>query len=112
MKFPQPQLHPKENTQEPLPFSARDLRIKKVLDDAPDILSTPEWREFRREIKIFVHYLQDKYGAEAHKHTILHVLTASSFFPGDGVEMEDDFSGEDSVELFVNKLAEKYGLKN
>ena len=65
-----------------------------------------ETDRFQIELIEYVAYLRRKY-ADAEKYAMFHVLGGSSIDPKIGVTNED-FPGDDSVEGFLEKLAEKY----
>lgn len=92
------------------PLSERDQRIKKILTDTREIFAgSRETRfAFQDEILQRYNYLKSKYSDYADR-TSLHVLIDSGLPASYPQAIEDDFPGEDSVEKFVNYLAEKYG---
>ena len=59
------------------------------------------------KIVSFAQGLKEKYGKEVDKYALFHALTLSDFSEGDCESL--DFSGEDSVEKFIESLEKRQG---
>lgn len=114
MKPPQPpqmpQLQPKETRAlEPIPAKYVELQKKwEIFRDSLIDISFEDYRKLNKEIAEFANKLREKYGEESRKYVVWHLLSKAGYYAGEGVDIEDDFPGEDSVVTFILKSIEKY----
>ena len=66
-----------------------------------------KFNEYRNKINKQIEYLTDKYKPNALNYASLHILSGSTPVSAFGAT-NNDFPGEDSVEKFINDLAESY----
>ena len=106
---PQPgQQKPAREQGQVVPISERNKRIQAIIESFYETLGEEQLEQFLEEFTARVKYLRGKY-PDHDQRTILHAVSFSGSYPSDGVTIEDDFPGDDSVEKFVNHLAQKYG---
>ena len=95
-----------KNSQEPMGFSEKAQRIKAVLLELYETTSTENVIKIMDEIAEFQRRLVKKY-PRAMDYALLHALIGSTLIKK-GIYTYEDFPGDDSVEKFMNDLAEKY----
>ena len=90
-------------TKEPSPSE----KIKEKLNALYLINDFERMTEFQTEIANRAKYLKQKYPDHV-KRRVMHTLSGSGFFQDESDIIEEDFSGDDSVEKFIDYLTKKY----
>lgn len=93
-----------------MPFSPKNQAIQDKKTELFNLLPQEKIRELIKEINDRAVYLQDKY-PDHRKREVFHIISGSGFRYDQPPDLsQDDFPGDDSVELFVDSLAAKYAV--
>ncbi len=102
---------PQEN-RKVVPLSESNQKIKTELTELygkVGSVSLDKLDELMDEVSTFGEHLVQKYGKDVRKREAWHAFTFSGFYENEGVDIKEDFPGEDSVKAFVRRMVEKYG---
>ena len=86
----------------------KNKKMEKIFENLLFRVSGDNLMKLQDEIVSRVKYLRDKY-PNYPKYRVYHIISGSTPSP-DLEVLEDDFPGEDSIEVFLNHLNQKYGL--